>query len=64
MRSGDPTIVTRMLAIIPSLPRHELGRLTSRMIDRLDEIDGDPDTEDVREDDEDTHDAEQEDRHA
>lgn len=35
-----------MLAAIPSLPRPILARLTARMIDRMDEIDGDPDYED------------------
>ena len=34
-----------ILATIPSLPRAELARLTERMIDRMDEIDGDPDLE-------------------
>ena len=33
------------LAIIPSLPRPLLSRLVARAIDRLDEIDGDPDLE-------------------
>lgn len=33
------------LAIIPTLPRSMLARLTERMIDRMDEIDGDPDFE-------------------
>lgn len=45
-------------AAIPVLPRAELARLTERMIDRIDQIDGDPDLEDLREDDEDTHDRE------
>jgi hypothetical protein len=40
------------------LPRDELSRLTERMIDRMDQIDGDPDLEDLRDDDEDTHDRE------
>ena len=35
-----------MLSAIPSLPRPILARLTARLIDRLDEIDGDPDLED------------------
>jgi hypothetical protein len=34
-----------MLATIPSLPRPVLARLVARMIDRLDELDGDPDLE-------------------
>ncbi|MDT9598540.1 hypothetical protein [Sphingosinicella rhizophila] len=33
------------LAVIPSLPRALLTRLVTRAIDRLDEIDGDPDLE-------------------
>jgi len=41
------------------MPRPCLARLTDRMINRLDEIDGDPDFEDLREDDEDGHDREQ-----
>jgi len=49
-----------MLAAIPSLPRAELARLTDRLIDRMDEIDGDPDLEHLRDDDEDTHDREEE----
>ncbi|MBW6522528.1 hypothetical protein KZ810_03375 [Sphingomonas sp. RHCKR47] len=55
--------MTTMFAAIPSLPRAELARLTERMIDRMDEIDGDPDLEHLREDDEDTHDREQEANH-
>jgi len=31
------------LSIISSLPRHVLSRLVTRMIERLDDIDGDPD---------------------
>jgi hypothetical protein len=34
-----------LLAAIPSLPRAELARLTELMIDRMDEIDGDPEVE-------------------
>lgn len=47
-----------VFALIPSLPRCELARLTDRMINRMDEIDGDPDLEDTREDWEDNHDRE------
>jgi hypothetical protein len=47
-----------LLAVIPSLPRASLARITERLIDRMDEIDGDPDMEDLREDDEDSHDRE------
>lgn len=54
--------VVALLALIPSLPRAELVRLTTRMIDRMDELDGDPDAEIVH-DDEDTHDREQEEAH-
>lgn len=49
-----------MLSAIPSLPRAALARLTMRMIDRMDDIDGDPDLEHLRDDDEDGHDREQE----
>lgn len=35
-----------MLSTIPSLPRAVLARLVETMIDRMDEIDGDPDLED------------------
>ncbi len=35
-----------LLATIPSLPRPILARLTARLIDTLDELDGDPDLED------------------
>lgn len=34
-----------LLSAIPSLPRAVLSRLTERMIDRLDAMDGDPDLE-------------------
>ncbi|MEG3124444.1 hypothetical protein [Sphingomonas sp. GB1N7] len=49
---------SRLLAIMPSLPRAALARLTACVIDRMDEIDGDPDLKDLRDDDEDTHDRE------
>lgn len=52
--------VSIMLAAIPSLPRAELAQLTMRMIDRMDDIDGDPDFEHLRDDDEDGHDHERE----
>lgn len=52
--------VSVMLAAIPSLPRAELARLTMRMIDRMDVIDGDPDLEHLRFDDEDGYDHERE----
>lgn len=34
-----------LLSSIPSLPRPILARITARMIERLDELDGDPDME-------------------
>jgi len=34
-----------LLAAIPSLPRPLLARLTQQLIDRLDDMDGDPDRE-------------------
>ncbi|MES3084953.1 hypothetical protein O6X71_19385 [Sphingomonas faeni] len=34
-----------LLASVPSLPRALLSRLTARMINRMDELDGDPDLE-------------------
>lgn len=42
-----------VLATIPSLPRAELARITERLIDRMDELDGDFDLEpeDLEEDD-------------
>jgi hypothetical protein len=47
-----------MMAAIPSLPRATLSRLATLMIDRIDEIDGDPDLEATDEDMEDSHDRE------
>lgn len=38
------------LPVIPSLPRPLLARLVTRAIERLDEIDGDPDFEEDSED--------------
>ena len=61
-RHNDLAGVTKLFAAIPSLPRAELAGLTTRMIDRVDEIDGDADRE--PEPDEDHHDREQEHRHA
>lgn len=37
----------RLFAVLPSLPRPLLARLTARLIERLDEIDGDPDASDT-----------------
>ena len=59
-RQDTRVAVSIMLAAIPSLPRAELAQLTMRMIDRMDDIDGDPDLEHLREDDEDDHDHERE----
>ena len=44
-RAYEAAPLNVLLATIPSLPRPILARLTARMIDRLDEIDGDPDLE-------------------
>lgn len=57
-RRDTQASVSLVLATIPSLPRAALARLTDRMIDRMDEIDGDPDMEETREDWEDSHDRE------
>lgn len=44
--SASPAIpLDLILSAIPSLPRPILSRLTARMIDRLDELDGDSDRE-------------------
>ncbi len=45
-RPNDLASAPALFAAIPSLPRHELSRLTVAMIDRMDELDGDPDAED------------------
>jgi hypothetical protein len=63
LRPNDWQSADSLLAAIPSLPRAALARLTEWMIDRMDEIDGDPDLEDLREDWEDAHDQEQEECH-
>jgi hypothetical protein len=42
----EATPLDLLLASVPSLPRAILARLTARMIERLDELDGDPDLED------------------
>lgn len=49
--------IEAVLQAIPQLPRPALNRLVARMIDRLDDMDGDPDLEPDA-DDEDTHDQE------
>ena len=45
--SASPVLVPldQLLAALPSLPRPLLSRLTARLIDQLDMIDGDPDAE-------------------
>lgn len=58
VRANNAGHAGMLFAAIPSLPRAELSRLTERMIDRMDEIDGDPDLEHLREDDEDSYDRE------
>ena len=40
-----PVTISAVLASLPSLPRPILSRLTMRMIERLDELDGDSDVE-------------------
>jgi len=57
-RPCDAASPAKLFAAIPSLPRSALSRLTQAMIDRMDEIDGDPDLEPLRDDDEDGHDRE------
>lgn len=41
----DVTPLDVLLASVPSLPRAILSRLTARMIDRMDEMNGDTDLE-------------------
>lgn len=45
LRGDDVVTAGQLLAAIPSLPRAELSRLTDRLIDRMDELDGDADVE-------------------
>ncbi|WP_162987134.1 hypothetical protein [Sphingomonas paeninsulae] len=45
-RADDPSWTSQMLANMPSFPRAALSRLTAHMIDRLDEMDGDAESED------------------
>lgn len=42
----DATSLDVLLASVPSLPRAILARLTARMIERVDELDGDLELED------------------
>ncbi|WP_267381078.1 MULTISPECIES: hypothetical protein [unclassified Sphingomonas] len=57
-RPNHGASAVHLLTMIPSLPRPLLARLTTSMIDRMDAIDGDPDLESLRDDDEDTADQE------
>ena len=43
--SGPGMELEAALSVIPSLPRAVLERLVQRAIERLDDMDGDPDTE-------------------
>lgn len=43
--SAASASLDQLLSTLPSLPRPLLDRLVARMIDHLDEIDGDPDFE-------------------
>jgi len=45
VRPNDLGSAAMLFAAIPSLPRAELTRLTERMIDRMDEMDGNTDVE-------------------
>jgi hypothetical protein len=58
-RGSDCSRLERLLAQIPSLPRASLSRLTTRLIERMDQLDGDQDLEDLTDDWEDGHDREQ-----
>jgi len=58
-RGSDYSRLERLLAHIPSLPRASLSRLTTCLIERMDQLDGDPDLEDLNDDWEDGHDREQ-----
>lgn len=42
-----PQPLDALLAVLPSMPRPILTRLTARLIERLDELDGDPDLEET-----------------
>lgn len=44
-RLDDVVTAAQLLASIPSLPRAELSRLTERLIERMDVLDGDSDFE-------------------
>lgn len=42
----QPMPLDALLAVLPSMPRPILTRLSARLIERLDELDGDEDLED------------------
>lgn len=42
----EPQPLDALLTVLPSMPRPMLARLTARLIERLDEMDSDPDLED------------------
>ena len=44
-KADAPEPLELALTVIPSLPRPILARIVARAIERLDEIDGDPDAE-------------------
>ena len=46
----QPASLDAALAMLPSMPRPVLSRLVTRMIERLDQIDGDPEVEEDNED--------------
>jgi hypothetical protein len=47
MREGRKALPLHLIAqALPKLTRHELAAITERLIERLDELDGDPDLED------------------
>lgn len=54
----QPASLSAALAMIPSLPRPVLSRLVIRMIQRIDDIDGDPDFQQSDGDELDFNDAE------
>jgi hypothetical protein len=50
-RAATPAVpLDLFLSTLPSYPRPVLARLTARLIDHLDEVDGDPDLEEDNED--------------
>lgn len=57
-RAGVLTSIPSIFVAIPSLPRATLSEAVNRMLDRMDDLDGDADSEDLCDDDEDGHDSE------